>query len=87
MGILDFDAVFDILDPARLGYMTVDQIREFDTTLHFTPLIKPQVEAAIRHVCGVKSAGCVNKVHFMKVPTGSVSLLYPVSLQIQFIIV
>lgn len=72
MGILDFDAVFDILDLARLGYMTVDQIQEFDTTLHFTPLIKPQVEAAVRQICGVKSAGRVNKVHFMKVLIASV---------------
>lgn len=72
MGMLDFEAVFDILDPAHLGYITVDQIQEFDTTLHFTPLIKPQVEAAVRQICGVKSPGRVNKWNFMKVLTGSV---------------
>ena len=69
MGILDFDAVFDILDPARSGYITVDKLQEFDTTLHFTPLIKSHIEIAVDQICGVKSEGRVSKVLFVKVLT------------------
>ena len=53
MGILDFDSVFDMLDPAQRGYITSEQVQEYDSALHLTAALCPaQVKAAIQQVCG-----------------------------------
>lgn len=67
MGVLDFDAVFDVLDPARRGTLGVDQIHMFDGTLHFTPLAADQVKASVHWICGKNSQGNVKKEDFAKV--------------------
>ena len=67
MGILDFDSVFDLLDPSRKGYLTAVQIHKFDETLHLTPICTQHVEASIAQICGAKGPGTVNRFQFVQV--------------------
>ena len=67
MGIQEFGAVFDILDPARQGFITAEQIQQFHETLHFSPIIRSQVDAAILQVCGPDANGKVHKHFFVQV--------------------
>ena len=56
MGIPDYDLMFDLLDTRVRGYLTVDQLQEFQTQVYFAPLDRRQIEAAINFVCGEKNS-------------------------------
>ena len=74
MGILDSDSVFNILDPARRGYLTVDQVHQFDETLHFSPLGIGQLRAGVAQVCGAQNDGKVYRQQFMQVKVNAIRL-------------
>ena len=63
MGIVDFDSVFDLLDPAQHGYVTWEQVRQYDEVLHLTPLDPMQVKAAVQQVwAGVDKHLCLGSI-------------------------
>ncbi|CAH1784103.1 unnamed protein product [Owenia fusiformis] len=64
MGVQDFSAIFDILDPACRGYITLEQLKEFHETLHFTQISQDQVNAASRDIIGENGQGRVQKEYF-----------------------
>jgi hypothetical protein len=66
MGIVDFDSVFDLLDPAQHGFVTWEQVQQYDEVLHFTPLDPAQVKAAVQQICGADQTRVPRK-HFVKV--------------------
>ena len=67
MGILDFDSVFDILDPARREFLTASEIQLFDESLHFSPLCTSQIQAGVTQVCGTTADGKIYRKHFVQV--------------------
>ena len=67
MGIQDFSAIFDVLDPACRGHLTAHQIRQFYESLHFSSIDENHVTAAARHVCGQDSQDMVTKDKFLQV--------------------
>ena len=64
MGIPDYDLMFDLLDTSLRGYLTVDQLGEFQMEVYFAPLDVRQIEAAITTVCGRNARGKCPKEHF-----------------------
>lgn len=64
MGIPDYDVMFDLLDISFRGFLTVNQLQEFQMEVYFAPLDVRQIEAAITSVCGRNSAGKCLKEHF-----------------------
>ncbi len=64
MGIQDFDAIFDLLDFSRQGYLQEEQIKQFYEMLHFSAINKQHVEATVKQICG---ANKVHKKYFVQV--------------------
>ena len=64
MGIPDYDVMFDLLDTSLCGYLTVEQLQEFQIEVFFAPLDVRQIEAAIQTVCGRKTDRICRKGHF-----------------------
>lgn len=64
MGIPDYDLMFDLLDISSRGYLTINQLQEFQTEVYFSPLDVRQIEAAITTVCGRKAGGTCTKESF-----------------------
>ncbi|XP_070192500.1 trichohyalin-like isoform X3 [Littorina saxatilis] len=67
MGIQDFLTVFDRLDAARRGFITVDQLLALHESVYFTPVGYDHVEAALNQVCGPAHGGKVKRDHFLVV--------------------
>ena len=64
MGIPDYDLMFDLLDTGMHGYLTIDQLQDFQTQVYFVPLDRKQIEAALNYVCGKNSHLTCDKEHF-----------------------
>lgn len=64
MGIPEYDLMFDLLDIPSRGYLTIDQLQEFQAEVYFAPLDVQQIEAAITTVCGRKAGGICAKENF-----------------------
>ena len=64
MGIPDYDLMFDLLDTGMRGYLTIDQMQDFQTQVYFVPLDRRQIEAALNYVCGKNSHLRCDKEHF-----------------------
>ena len=67
MGIQDFVAVFERLDAAHRGFVTVEQVVTFHEAVYLTPVSLDQVEAAVQQVCGVGHGGKVSRDAFLPV--------------------
>ena len=64
MGIPDYDMMFDLLDTRMCGYLTVDQLQDFQTQVYLAPLDQRQIEAAVDFVCGKNSQLKCSKEYF-----------------------
>ncbi|XP_076469710.1 uncharacterized protein LOC143300038 [Babylonia areolata] len=67
MGIQDFLAVFDHLDVARKGFVTVDQLVSLLQSVYLAPVNCCHVDAAVSQVCGQGHDGKVNRHAFLTV--------------------
>ncbi|KAK7499548.1 hypothetical protein BaRGS_00009200, partial [Batillaria attramentaria] len=67
MGIQDIVLVFDRLDAANVGFVTVDQLMTLHETVYFTPVARDHVEAAVSQVCGPGCGGKVDRDAFTDV--------------------
>ena len=70
MGIVDFDSVYDLLDPAQHGSVSWEQVQQYDEVLHLTPLDPAQVQASVEQVCGAGQTRVPRK-HFVTVSSAS----------------
>ena len=59
--------MFDLLDTRLHGYLTVDQLQDFQTQVYFVPLDRLQIEAAVAYICGEDSQLKCSKEHFGRV--------------------
>ena len=66
MGIVDFDSVYDLLDPAQRGTVSWQHVQQYDEVLHLTTLDPLQIKAAIQQVCGAGETQVPRK-HFVTV--------------------
>jgi hypothetical protein len=64
MGIPDYDLMFDLLDTKICGYLTIDELQDFQTQVYFAPLDRRQIEAAVHFVCGKNSQLKCSKEYF-----------------------
>ena len=64
MGIPDYDMMFDLLDTRMCGYLSVEQLQDFQTQVYFAPLDQRQIEAAVYFVCGKNSQLKCTKEYF-----------------------
>ena len=67
MGIPDLDFMFDLLDANLNGYLTSEQLRDFQEELYPSRADPKQIEAAIVAICGHNSDGKCSREHFMSV--------------------
>ncbi|XP_006816390.1 uncharacterized protein LOC102805466 [Saccoglossus kowalevskii] len=65
VGEEELDAMFTILDPTFIGYLTVQQLQDFHYALYSSTIDNDQVVAAVDQVCGKSSKGRCDKQHFL----------------------
>ena len=64
MVVPDYDAIFDVLDIQMKGYLTIEQLQDFQNEVLFASLDRRQIEAAVNFVCGRNSQLKCTKEYF-----------------------
>ena len=67
MGILDLDFMFDLLDTNLNGYLTSEQLQDFQEELYSSRVDPRQIDAAIATICGHNADGKCSREYFMTV--------------------
>lgn len=67
MGIPDLDFMFDLLDTDLNGYLTSEQLQDFQEEIYSTRVDPRQIDAAVVTICGHNADGKCSREHFMTV--------------------
>ncbi|XP_033746567.1 trichohyalin-like isoform X2 [Pecten maximus] len=67
MGIQNFNTIFNNIDTACKGFITIEQLHAYYDNMAYEVITFDQVEASVLHVCGYQAGGRVSRESFLAV--------------------